>query len=52
MDCVGELYLREDAGFFVMIAWRVPSNIEKNVGDIGLAELAKLTAGAVSVKPQ
>jgi hypothetical protein len=35
-----------------MILWRLPASIEKNVGDIGLADLAKQTAGGVSIKPQ
>ena len=52
MPDVEEMYLREDAGYFIMIGWRVPSNIEQNVGGVGLAELAKAAAGGVSVKPQ
>jgi hypothetical protein len=53
MDMVGEMYLREEAGYFLMIAWRVPSHIEQNIGgDVGLAQLAKAVAGAVSIKPQ
>jgi hypothetical protein len=52
MPDVEEMYLREDAGYFIMIGWQVPANIEQNVGNVGLAELAKAAAGGVSVKPQ
>jgi hypothetical protein len=52
MDEAEEMYVHEDAGYFVFIAWRVPSNIEQNIGDVGLAELAKAVAGGVTVKPQ
>ena len=57
LNAIGEMYLHEEAGFSIMIAWRLPEYIEKNVGNtpennVGLAQLAKLTAGAVSVKPQ
>lgn len=52
MDAIGEMYLREEAGYSIIVGWRVPANIEKNVGDVGLAELAKATAGGVSVRPQ
>ena len=31
---------------------RMPASIEKNIGNIGLADLAKQTAGGVSIKPQ
>jgi hypothetical protein len=52
MDAVGEIYFRDEAGAFVMIFWRAPASIEQNVGPAGLADLAKQTAGGVSVKPQ
>jgi hypothetical protein len=52
MPDVEEMYMREDAGYLIMIAWRIPANIEQNVGGVGLAELAKAAAGGVSVKPQ
>jgi hypothetical protein len=52
MDAIGEGYAREEAGCVIMIAWRVPSHLEKNIGDVGLADLAKAVAGGVSVKPQ
>ena len=52
MDAIGEMYLREEAGYFILIGWRVPANIEKNVGEVGLAELAKAVAGGVTVRPQ
>jgi hypothetical protein len=52
MDAVAEMYAREDAGTFIMMAWRVPANIQQNVGNVGLSELAKAAAGGVSVKPQ
>jgi len=52
MDAVDEAYLREEAGYIVMVLWRLPSHIEQNVGDVGLVQLAKATAGGVSVRPQ
>jgi hypothetical protein len=52
MDAVGEMYAREDGGTFIMIGWRVPANIEQNVGNVGLAQLAKAVAGGVTVRPQ
>jgi hypothetical protein len=52
MDAVYEMYTHEEAGFSIMIVWRVPSNIEQSVGKIGLASLAKATAGGVSVRAQ
>ena len=52
LNAIGEMYLHEEAGFSVMIAWRLPEYIEKNVGNVGLAELAKATAGGVTVRPQ
>jgi hypothetical protein len=52
MDAVAEGYFHEEAGFFVMVMWRLPTSIEKNIGGVGLAELAKQTVGAVSFKPQ
>lgn len=50
MAAVGDLYIREEAGYFVFLAWRVPSSIEKSVADVGLAELAKAFAGGVTVR--
>jgi hypothetical protein len=52
MDDIEEAYLREEAGYFILVGWRVPSNIEKNVGNVGLAELAKAVVGGVSVRAQ
>jgi len=43
-----EIYLREEGGYLIVIAWRMPKNIEPNVG---LAKWAPLVAGCVSVKP-
>ena len=52
MDAIDEMYHHEEAGVFVIIAWRLPASIEKNIGDVGLTDLAKAVAGGVSVKPQ
>jgi hypothetical protein len=52
MDIALEFYVHEQAGFTAVITWRVPTNIEKNVGDVGLAELAKAVAGGVTVRPK
>jgi hypothetical protein len=52
MPCVLEAYIHEEAGFSVVIIVRAPSSIEQNVGNVGLAELAKAAAGGVSVRPQ
>ena len=42
-----EVYLHEEAGHYVLIAWRMPSSIEQQVD---LAKWAPLVAGRVSVK--
>jgi hypothetical protein len=47
MDGILEVYLHEEGGYAVVIVWRLPSSVEQNVG---LPDLAKLMAGAVSVK--
>ena len=52
MDDVEEGYVCEMGGYAILVGWRVPSSIVQNVGNVGLAELAKATVGAVSVKPQ
>jgi len=33
MDAIAEGYLHEEAGFFIIILWRLPASIEKNVGN-------------------
>jgi len=43
-----EVYLHEEAGFLTVLAWRMPVAIERNVG---VAELAAMVAGSVSVQP-
>jgi hypothetical protein len=52
MDGIIEAYLHEEGGYYVIVGWRLPSNIEQNVGNAGLAELAKAVAGGVAVRPQ
>jgi hypothetical protein len=54
MDDIEEIYVQQESGFFVMIAWRLPSHIEPYIGGegVGLGQLAKAVAGGVTVKPQ
>src|SRR3972149_6811272 len=47
MPGVLEVYLHEEAGYCIAIAWRVPASIEQTVD---LAKWAPLAAGCVSVK--
>jgi hypothetical protein len=48
MPAVMEIYLCEEGGYLIAIAWRMPSSIEKNVE---LDKWATLVAGGVTVKP-
>jgi hypothetical protein len=43
-----EIYLREEKGYLVVIAWRMPTSLETQVN---LAQWAPLVAGCVSVGP-
>jgi hypothetical protein len=47
MKGVLEVYLHEEGGQVVIVVWRMPAGIE---GNVGLARLAPLVAGSVSVK--
>lgn len=47
MPGILEVYVCEEAGFSVVMVWRLPTSLEQN---IGLGELVKQMAGAVSVK--
>ena len=42
-----EVYLHDEAGYYVLIAWRMPGSIEQQVE---LAKWAPLVAGSVSIK--
>ncbi len=42
-----DIYLHEEHGFVVVIAWRLPKSIEANVN---LAKWAPIVAGCVNVK--
>lgn len=53
MATTSEFYLRQEGNFFVVIGWRVPTDIEKYMGpegDRGLAVWAPRVAGSVTVK--
>jgi hypothetical protein len=52
MDAIVEMYFCQDSGYLIFVAWVLPASIEQNIGDVGLADLAKAVAGGVSVKPQ
>lgn len=52
IDAIIDMYTHDEAGYSIMLVWRVPSDIEQNVGNVGLAELAKAVAGGVTVRPQ
>ncbi len=43
-----EVYVHEEAGTAVIVAWRMPAALEASVA---LADLAKTTAGGMSIKP-
>jgi hypothetical protein len=43
-----DVYLHEEGGFVVVIAWRMPTSVEQA---LRLDDLARSTAGGVSVKP-
>jgi hypothetical protein len=48
MPGVLEIYLREDAGQYIVVAWRTPTSIEQQAE---LAKWAPLVAGCVTAKP-
>ncbi len=42
----------DESGYSVAIAYRLPTEIEKNVGEVGLSELGKATAAGVTFRPK
>ena len=45
-----QTYCRREGDFMVLIVWRVPQRVEKNVGNLGLDQWAGRVAGTVMVE--